>query len=62
MEKKYALMYEDELLTFMEVIDADYIQTSSSDIVFRSTLTDPTTIIDSIPQSKRGGDERMGDN
>ncbi len=59
MEKKYTLMYEEELLPFMEVIDAAYIQTTSSDIVFRSTLTDPPTIIDSTPQSKRGDEERM---
>lgn len=52
-EKKYTLKYIDELLPFKEIIETYYIETSPEDIVYRSTLTDPPTIIDSTPQSKR---------
>lgn len=51
--KEYKLKYLDELLPFKEIIEADYIETTPEDIVFRSTLTDPPTLIDSTPQSKR---------
>lgn len=52
-ERNYTLKYLDELNPFKEIIEADYIKTSPDDIVYRSTLTDPPTIIDSTPQSKR---------
>ena len=55
-EKKYTLKYEEELLPFMDVIDAMYVETSEDDVVFRSTLTDPPTKKDSTPQSKRMSD------
>lgn len=56
-DKKYTLKYEKELLPFMEVIETMYVETSEEDIVFRSTLTDPPTLKDSTPQSKRENDE-----
>lgn len=56
-EKKFTLKYGEELHPFMEVIDAIYVETSEDDIVFRSTLTDPPTLKDSTPQSKRENDE-----
>ena len=55
--KKYTLKYEEELLPFMEVIEAMYIETSEEDVVFRSTLADPPTLKDSTPQSKRENEE-----
>lgn len=56
-DKKYTLKYEKELLPFQGVIEAKYVETSEDDVVFRSTLTDPPTLKDSTPQSKRENEE-----
>lgn len=54
---KLSLKYEEELAPFRETIEAVYIKTSSSDVVFRNILTLPPTIIDSTPQSKRRSED-----
>lgn len=51
------LRYEAELISFIETIEAYYRIASSEDVVFRSTLTDPPTLKDSIPQSKRENED-----
>ena len=54
---KLSLKYEEELAPFRETIEAVYIKTSSSDVVFRNILTLPPTILDSTPQSKRRSED-----